>query len=114
MRWLKPTLNSLYGLLGPPAAVAEQSADRRLEDVRKAMLDALSFGDLSQQQHHAVRRIFYADTIQTLWYLRTDVMVVLSGECGEGFAREKMDAISGLFEGLLPEAASFRRAPNLR
>lgn len=114
MRWLKPTLNSLHGLLGQPAAVAEQSADLRLEHVRQAMLNALSIGDLGQQQYHVVRRIFYAETIQTLWYLRADVMVVLSGECGEGFAREKMAAISGLFEGLLPEAASFRRATNLR
>ena len=104
MRWLKPNLRSIYGLLGQAGPMAPPALAIRVEEVRQAMLDALAVGDLSETQPQIVRRIFYAQDIQTLWYARSDVMTALAGELGEAIAQEKIAALTRLFDGLLSEA----------
>ena len=75
-----------------------------MENIRNVMLDAMSIEGVTGRHHILVRRVFYATDIQTLWYARGDVMSVLAEEMGETFAHEKLGVISGLFDGLLPEA----------
>ncbi len=110
MRWLEPTLNSIRGLLGQAPASAALSVQRRIERVRMAMLDAMRFGGLDERHHMVVRRIFFAQDIQTLWYARSDIMTVLAEQVGESQAKETLGHLSGLFDGLLPEARAHRRS----
>lgn len=104
MRWHKPTLTSIFGLLGHAIRTPERSAESRKEIIRKVMLDAMSIEGVTERHHVVVRRVFYATDIQTLWYARSDVMSVLAAELGETSAQEKLRVISALFYGLLPEA----------
>jgi len=78
------------------------SADRHLSRVRNAMLSTL-------QKHggHAVarlsQRVRFADDMESLWYLRQDLLLALSAEDGEAAARRELRHINNLFKGRLPQ-----------
>ncbi|WP_232533132.1 hypothetical protein [Ramlibacter pinisoli] len=57
------------------------------------------------------RRIRYAGDIQGLWYLRGDLMGALAAMHGEVVARERIEAITDLFQGLLPGSLASRPSP---
>ena len=111
MRWQKPNLKSIYGLLGQGGPPAEPYLGARMETVRQAMLDTVARAGLGQRHLHIVARIQFAQGIQALWYVRTDMMTALAAELGEAAAREQIDALSALFEGLLPRGLSYQRPP---
>ena len=109
MRIWKPTLASIYGLLGvwPPTT---QHSDGRVAPLRQAMLDALA--EAGDSCFSAVaRRIDGADDAQSLWFLRADLMAVLAARYGEERARERMREISDQFEGVLPRGLRTRASP---
>lgn len=109
MRIWKPTIQSLYGLLG-----AAQHSPRELDDafdaIQTAMLTALG-NEGSKRFSIVSRRIQYAADVQALWYLRGDLMAALAAQHGECQARESIRAISARFEGLLPKGLSTRPSP---
>lgn len=109
MRW--PTIrNGLFGLLGNPAPPSESRLEESIEDIREAMLELL--GEEGAHQYPQVtRRIRYAGDVQGLWYLRGDLMAVLAALHGEVRARERVAAISDMFEGLLPASLASRPSP---
>ena len=110
MRWLKPTLRSVYGLLGDPPPPSESMMDEGTEDVREAMLSAL--GPAGPRQFpQIIRRIRYANDIHALWYLRGDLMAALASMHGESKAREKIASITAQFRGLLPGSLVSRPSP---
>lgn len=100
MRWSKTTLrNSFFGWLAPtPAPVIEPTVG--LEDIRHAMLSGL----LDQDRTHYTtleRRLIRAKDIQTLWYLRSELMHALSEHRGESHAKAQLDDITRMFDGLV-------------
>jgi hypothetical protein len=110
MRWLKPTLRSVYGLLGTPPAPSDSALEGGTEDIREAMLSCLGQGGAGRFPQ-ITRRIRYASDIQSLWYLRGDLMGALASMHGEAEARAKMLDISAQFRGLLPGGLSSRPSP---
>lgn len=110
MRWLKPTLRSVYGLLGNPPAPTDSILEDGTEDVRESMLAALGENG-SKHFPHITRRIRYANDIHSLWYLRGDLMAALAGIHGEAVAREKLASITAQFQGLLPGGMTSRPSP---
>ena len=42
--------------------------------------------------------------VQTLWYLRSDLLGSLSQYCGEQVARQKLDVITEMFRSIIPES----------
>ncbi len=114
MRRLKPNLRSIFGLLGQTGPMTEPAMELRTEDVRQAMLDAMTACGLEELHPNIVRRISYADDIQALWYARGDVMTALASARGEAFAQEAMAVLSRLFYGLLPEANNHRKSQRQR
>ncbi len=94
--------NSLYSILGRDAARMDAGRAQKLEQVRTAMLECLD--PVNAQEIPALRRrMAYAKDIQTLWYLRADLMGVLASHAGESAARIQLDQISPQFHGLLPK-----------
>ena len=79
-------------------------ASAQTEAVRAAMLDALS--PLGQAQHAGLIRawscIVRAPDIQTLWYLRSDLLSILAEFCGEPAARKQVEVLTQMFCGLIP------------
>jgi hypothetical protein len=110
MRWLKPSLRSIYGLLGTAPDPTDSVLEDGTEDIREAMLDVL--GDQGSRHFpHVTRRIRYASDIQSLWYLRGDLMACLASMHGEIVARKKIASITAQFQGLLPGSLASRPSP---
>ena len=80
-------------------------AESQLEKIRTAMLDEL----LDVDESHAVvygrvwSAIDSARDIQSLWYLRSDVLKLISGIYGEELAWKKLEKISEMFRGFVPK-----------
>ena len=49
------------------------------------------------------QRVHFADDIESLWYLRQDLLLTLSALNGEAAARRQLREINSLFKGRLPE-----------
>ena len=109
MRIWKPTIISIYGLLGvwPPTT---QEFGECVSHLRQAMLDALAEAGESCFSPVA-RRIDGADDAQALWFLRADMMAVLAARYGEERARERLFEISEQFDGVLPKGLRSRASP---
>jgi hypothetical protein len=111
MAWFKGGLrNSVYGLLGNPAAPSDSVLETGTEDIREAMLALLGPAG-SKQFANVTRRIRYANDIQGLWYLRGDLMAALATTLGEAGARQEVQRITQMFRGLLPGSLNSRPSP---
>jgi len=94
---------SLFGEVSPAKGPAVS-----LKEIRQAMLDCLTGlpeGDLLAR---VWIRVLYAPDLQALWYLRSDVMTLMSTRLGESLARERMTPVTSMFRGLLPAAQTSR------
>ena len=111
MRWLKPNLkNSIYGLLGASIEPTDSVMENGTEDIREAMLATL--GESGWRQFpQLTRRVRYASDIQSLWYLRGELMGTLASIHGESVAREKVSSITAQFQGLLPGGMISKPSP---
>ena len=77
------------------------NVDGRLESIRAAMLDALM--ELERVQGSDIwSKVDGAGEVQSLWYLRSELMALLAAHGGERIARQKLDAITELFRGVVP------------
>jgi hypothetical protein len=110
MRWLKPNLRSIYGLLGNTPATAYSHGEDGTEEVRESMIALLGAGGPKQFPQIA-RRIRYANDVHALWYLRGDLMAALSAMHGEAAARKKILGITQQFQGLVPGGMASRPSP---
>ena len=109
MRTWKPTIQSLFGLLGSGPRTT-RDLDDTIDEIQEAMLAAL--GQTGAKSFQSVcRRIQYAPDLQALWYLRGDLMAALAALHGEAHARETIQDISEQFEGMLPRGMSTRPSP---
>jgi len=80
-------------------------ADGRTENVRTAMLQALSGAGINPPAGSSPSKIWIdvmrASDGQTLWYLRSDVLMLLSDCHGEVVARNTLDDITEMFRGIV-------------
>lgn len=114
MRWLKPTLQSFYGLLGQPGPIVEPVDTQRVEQIRQAMIDEMP-GDASSLPYlRLMHRLCHTDDVEALWYARAELMSLLCAYRGEEFAQQRMDKVSTLFKGLLPASLSKRQSTRTR
>jgi len=81
-------------------------AEGRTESIRSSLLKAI-YEIYESKDIDAVRvwsSLSRAGDIQTLWYLRSDVLRLLSGRYGKAAARLQIDAITSLFKGVVPDS----------
>ena len=109
MRTWKPTIQSLFGLLGNGQRLSRE-LDDAISEIQESMLNALD-QDGMKSFPAVSRRIQYAQDLQALWYLRGDLMAALAALHGEAEARETIQDISDQFHGLLPRGMSTRPSP---
>lgn len=114
MRWFKPNIKggiqAIFSLSRPGDEPATEVEEISLEDIRDAML-ALLAGSEDERVRGLTRRIRYASDIQALWFLRGDLMAVLAAGHGETAAREMVEAVSEMFQDLLPRGLRSRPSP---
>ena len=85
-------------------AAPDTVEDRRIEVVRDAMLAAIADLGHTPELDTITRRLRWAPHAQSLWYLRIDLMTLLSDQLGETRAHQRLRAITQLFRGLVPPA----------
>ena len=116
MRWFKPNLrNSLHAIFSAGLGVSrlvEEDEDTlvSIEDIRTRMTEMLSSQD-DERASVVRRRIRYADSVESLWFIRGEVMAVLSRTHGEAVALELVASVSDMFDDLLPEGLRSRPSP---
>jgi hypothetical protein len=99
-------LTTLHGRLTSRAAASKRAAIK-LDDIRQAMLDCL--GNVGRERFPQVeRRVMFASDIQSLWYLRPELLMVVSSAIGEQAAQERVAQLSAMFDGLLPKSLNSR------
>lgn len=102
--------SSLMGLLRETEV--NPQAPSQTELIRKRMMECMAEHlDRQCQQRPVWRQVMVAPDIQSLWYLRIEIMHLLCDQCGETVATEKMQTLTDLFQGFVPKAmfASSRR-----
>lgn len=110
MSWLQSKLRTMVGaLMGDPAQPPDSVLQDRIEGIRDCMLEAL--GSDAPEFAYITRRIRYSPDVQSLWYLRGDLMAVLAAKEGETAAARRVESISTMFVGLLPRALGARSSP---
>lgn len=111
MRWTPSNLMSgLQGLFKPSVEDDGRLLRAALDDIRQAMLDCLGASGAAAYPQIQFR-VAYASDLQELWYLRGDVMAVISAMDGEATARRKLARISDMFKGHLPKGLATRPSP---
>ena len=103
---------SLMGLIGLSTdSSSDSSVEARTDFIRQAMLDCLTGVAANRELQRVRGRVLYASDPIVLWYLRGDLMTLLSAKYGEVAASEELAYISTLFQGLLPRAMVPRSGP---
>lgn len=100
----------MLSLLRSGDSVLEASTDHRIDDLRRTMMDCLRDVRPCDELDQVRSRVQYGADIQSLWYVRSDIMNLLAGTHGETFAREQLVMLTGLFKGLLPKGLESRPA----
>lgn len=95
---------SFWALLGPqdtepPGAVVER--------VRLAMRCAVE-EHLGRDAEALQRQLEYAQDLESLWYLRPELMNAIAARCGEAQARNCLMGLTALFRDHHPGAAASR------
>jgi hypothetical protein len=104
MSWKMSRLSSsLLGLLRDPDGAANNV--QKLEDIREEMLGYMAHFMVGKAVRPAVwAKVLYAKDIQSLWYLRSDLMHILSKLSDEAAATKALENITEMFGGHIPPA----------
>ena len=113
MAWFKTTLiSSIHALFSTSTAkpAPPEHDEDALEEIRARMC-AMAESGSGERDMALVRRIRYAADIQTLWFIRSELMAVLARTHGEAVARERLARLGEMFARLLPEGLRSRPSP---
>ena len=92
------SLRSIIRFLSLPGLGLRIVANRR---IRAAMLSLLVARD-GPEVRRIEQRVRFAENLETLWYLRQDLVAVLAAPGEEATVREQIVGITALFRGWLP------------
>jgi hypothetical protein len=94
--------SSFAALLGTSS---ESDIDDRTENIRDAMHAAISpFIGNQAVMPRVWRSIAVAPNIDSLWYLRSDLLAMLASHCGERSAQMEIAMLTEMFRGAVPSA----------
>lgn len=111
MTWFNSKLRSSFSaLLGGSASAPAPVGEVSLEDIRQTMHE-LARLDRSERAAKLGRRIRYASDVETLWFMRGELMGLLARIRGEAAALEEIERLSNLFSELLPSGLRSRPSP---
>jgi hypothetical protein len=112
MRWFKSKdiRSSIYAMFSVSTRTTHAADVANMDQIREAML-GLTDGAPGERAAGLTRRIRYATDLQSLWFMRGELMQLLARDEGEVAAREKVDELSSLFSDLLPSALRSRPSP---
>ncbi|HSV51985.1 MAG TPA: hypothetical protein VLJ57_07705 [Burkholderiaceae bacterium] len=102
--------NSVQSLLGSLPLQSTAFKEGRIDEIRLAMLACL--GEAGARHFpHVERRIRFSGDVEGLWFLRGDVLAAVAMTHGEAHARKRIERITAMFKGLIPEGLNSRPSP---
>ena len=99
--------NSIWGLLGRDETEAPEVVVQR---VRMGMLLALA-EHVTEDMRRLEQKLAAGRSIESLWYLRPEIMNAIASNHGESVARDCMAQITAMFNGLQPGATPSHFGP---
>jgi hypothetical protein len=93
-----------------PQKLADESEAAVMDRFRKAMLELLE-GEMGEHAARLNLRIRCAASLQSLWFMRSDMMAVLAASHGEVEARHRLELISETVRDSLPSGLRSRPSP---
>ena len=94
---------SLMGLLGKGEKPSEAEVDKRCEEIRQAMLPLLDACGNRKVAQSVANKIYNAQNIEALWYLRSAVLAELHTAYDDTTAESLLLPITKMFKGYLPK-----------
>lgn len=113
MTWIsriKEQISSLGHTSAPQPLGRHETGDEVTEQFRQAMLGLLPI-EPSERSDRLRLRIGCAATLQSLWFMRSDMMALLASTCGESEALHRLEAISSPVREALPSGLRSRPSP---
>jgi len=111
MAWFNSKLRSSFSaLLGVASPAPPAGEGITLEDIRQTMME-LAAQDSTERAQKLTRRIRYASDVEALWFLRGELMALLSRHLGEAAALGEVERLSAMFTDLLPSGLRSRPSP---
>lgn len=95
-------ISTFQGILAAHGGKKVVQRAHRLEAIREAMLDRLA-DEMGPGFSPLERSVLLAPDLQTLWYLRPELLMVIGAARGETAARATVGQISAMFDGMLPQ-----------
>lgn len=114
MTLLSRMKDGIHSIISSPQKLEREESDAATtERFRGSMLELAQAvpGDRSAR---LALRIRCAATLQSLWFMRSDVMALLAPAFGEAEARHRLDAISAPVREALPSGLRSRPSPLAR
>ncbi|MEJ6023253.1 hypothetical protein [Ramlibacter sp. PS4R-6] len=99
--------------ISSPQKLGEDAEAAAMERFRGLMLGLLE-GDPGEKAAMLNLRIRCAATLQSLWFMRSEMMALLAAEHGEAEARHRLDRISAVVRDQLPSGLRSRPSPLAR
>ena len=108
---LKDGLTSIWPVSEPQPP--DETETEALERFRAAMLTLLD-GNISDQGARLNLRIRCAASLQSLWFMRSEMMALLAADFGELEARHRLELVSESVRDSLPSGLRSRPSPLAR
>jgi hypothetical protein len=105
---MKDGINSIVS--SPQKLQGDDSDAATTEMFRRLMLE-LAQTMPGEKAARLALRIQCAATLQSLWFMRSDVMALLAPACGEEEARHRLEVVSAPVREALPEGLRSRPSP---
>ncbi len=111
MTLLSKMMDGIHSMTSSPQKLELQDSDAEAaERLRQSMLTLIEAvpGDRASRLSLRIR---CAATLQSLWFMRSDVMALLAPALGEAQARHRLEAISEAVRDALPSGLRSRPSP---
>ena len=110
---LREGIHSMWPTSSPQKLAGADAEAEAMERFRGAMLGLIE-GDPSDKAAMLNLRIRCAATLQSLWFMRSEMMALLAATHGEAQARHRLDRISETVRDVLPSGLRSRPSPLAR
>ena len=107
---LREGMHSVWPISSPQKLAAADAENAAIERFRAAMLGLIE-SDPGEKAAMLNLRIRCAATIQSLWFMRSEMMALLAATLGEAEARHRLDLISETVRDVLPSGLRSRPSP---
>ena len=101
---------ALFSTSTTASSVSARELRERTDEIRREMVD-LARSCQGKPASGLALRMHYAPDIQSLWFMRSELMGLLAQARGEASARESLSRLSAMISGLLPNGLRSRPSP---